>query len=316
MLFLFNSLKKPKMKKLFKLLTVAIMLAVVAVSCNKKEDTIMPQKVYAQSIAGQFIAQDGDITLKSAPVTPLVGGHQFNCYDQKTTGAAWTPVDGSEFLPGSAPQLDWAPYTIDGSPWWFAGDVRITYCPILPMRVVLKATKGGYGTEVSYLGIWEGTPNQASFPITIQDRRLGDVLTLNTDELTALPGYSSISFSVSYDKAKIDLPGTIATSPVTTTGWPIYVYGATTNVTNQTMSSVIGVGEQTVYEGLDSKILGTITITIIVDGGVPIIKTVGASAIGHGMRIILKTTKVGWYDSGTIVIHENDITADLVNIII
>jgi hypothetical protein len=295
------------MKKLSSIFVVALM-AVTLFSCSKKEDVVVPQH-YASYVSGQFIPNDGDITLKSAP---LVGGHQINCYDKKVGQSTWSVIDGTEFLPGSKPALDWTGYSIDAEPWWISGPVYITYCPVLPMRVVLKATVGGFGTAPSYLGIWEGTPSASSFPITVMDRRLGDVLTLNTDALTALPGYSNMSFDVVYTKSIIDVSATEATSPVTTDAWPVYVYSSTPEVTTN-LDATKNLGDRTVYNGLDAKITGTITIKIKVDDTV-ITKTTPAVGLGYGLKITLSTTKVGWYDSGTIGVTENDIAVSTVEI--
>ena len=296
------------MKKLSLLFVVAFM-AVIIFSCSKKDDVIVPQKQYASAISGQFIPQDGDIHLKDAP---LVGGHQINCYDKKVGQTAWSVVDGTEFLPGSAPANDWSGYAIDGSAWWFSGGVYITYCPVLPMRVILKATIGGYGTTPSYLGIWDGKPDAALFPITVQDRRLGDVLTINTDALTALPGYTNMSFDVVYTKSIIDVNQTALTSPVTTTAWPVYVYSSNPLETTH-LDATKNLGDRIVYDGLDAKITGTITINIHVDK-TTITKTTPAVGMGSGLKITLLTSKVGWYDSGTIGVTENDITVSSVNV--
>ncbi|HEY3390414.1 MAG TPA: hypothetical protein VGK38_12620 [Prolixibacteraceae bacterium] len=296
------------MKKLSLLFVVAFM-AVILFSCNKKEDVIVPQKQYASAISGQFIPKDGDINLKSAPA---VGGHQINCYDKKVGQTTWSVVDGTEFLPGSAPALDWTGYAIDGAAWWFSGGVYITYCPVLPMRVILKATEGGYGTTPSYLGIWDGTPDAALFPITIVDRRLGDVLTLDTDALTALPGYTNMSFDVIYTKNIIDVNETALTSPVTTTAWPVYVYSSTSEVTKH-LDATKNLVDRIVYEGLDAKITGTITIKINVDN-TTITKTTPAADLGNGLKLKLSTNKVGWYNSGTIGVTENDIVITTVDV--
>lgn len=298
------------MKKLISLFVIALMAVVVFNSCNKKD--IYDPRSDVKVIAGEFVPQDGDITfLKSAPT---VGGHQINCYDKKVgSPTVWSVVNGTEFLPGSAPALDWASYVIDSPTWWFSGGVYITYCPVLPMRVVIKATQGGYSTTPSYLGIWDGTPSQASFPIHVQDRRLGDKLTLNANALKALPGYTNLSFTVSYDKSVIDVNGTATTSGNTDAGWPTYVYSSTVNVANQV---VTGTDDMTVYDGLDSKITGNIVITIHVDATTIVLTGIPASSLGHGMAITLLTTKVGWYNSGVITITENDITPTVVTVTI
>ena len=276
-------------------------------------------KQYASAISGQFIPNDGDITLKGAP---LVGGHQINCYDKKknvVTGVletTWSVVNGSEFLPGSLPAVDWTGYAIDGSAWWFAAGtgVYITYCPTLPMRVILEATEGAYGSTPSYLGIWDGTPDQASFPITVYDKRLGDILTLNTDALTALPGYTNMSFDVVYTKNIIDVNQTALTSPVTTaTSWPVYAYSLTTPNFTTTLDATKNKLDRVVYEGLDAKITGTITINIHVDNTILHVST-PAAGMGNGLAITLSTNKVGWYNSGTIGVDEQDIVVNTVTI--
>lgn len=297
------------MKKLMFIFAVAIM-AVVLVSCNKKDDNVIP-KQYAKAIAGQFIPQDGDITLKSAPIVPTVGGHQIDCYDIKVGQNVWSVIDGTEFLPGSLPAVDWSTYQIGSSSWWFSGGVYIAYCPTLPMRVVLTATAGAWNSTPTYLGIWEGTPSATSFPITVQDRRLGDYLTINTDALTTLPGYTNMSFNVSYTKSTIDLASTIATSGVTTTAWPTYIYSANV-ATTVNLPGTPNLAEQTVYDGFDAKVTGTVSIAINVDNTI-ITVTTPASALGRGMKITLRTNKVGWYNSGVIGVTENDITADVVD---
>ena len=304
------------MKKSLSVITVALLAVVMlfSVSCKKDAEKNSSKQQYAKAVAGQFTPKDGDVTLKAAPT---VGGHQYNCYDQKTTGAPWTVVDGTEFLPGSAAATNWGrvPYAINGQPWWLPGGTNscyVTYCPILPMRVVVKATKEGFGTPYTYMGIWEGTPNGPGFSVQVQDRRLGDVLTLNTDALTALPGYTSMSFEVVYTKYTIDIAQTEATSPVTTNAWPVYVYSSSSEATT-TLDDTKSLTNRTVYDGPDAKISGTITIKIHVDG-IIITKTTQAPGMGFGLAITLSTNRVGWYDSGTIGITENDITLSTVDI--
>ena len=290
------------MKKLILICVVAFMAATIS-SCKKTTDDGVK---YASYVSGEFIMHDGGISLKSAPD---VGGHVFDVYKQVTGG--WAMIDGSEFLPGSAPALDWETYTTEGQ-WWFdkTQPVMITYCPVLPLRVVIKTTTGGQGTAVSYLGIHDFTPNAASFPIAVNNRRLGDVLTMNTDALTALPGYNYLSFTVSYTKSIIDIGETAMKSTNTDNFWPAFEYSSDVAVVNQ---PVVGSGPVVVYDGLDAKITGTITIKINVDN-TTITKTLPASALGHGMAITLKTSAVGWYNSGTIGIKDKDIVMDLVDV--
>jgi hypothetical protein len=298
------------MKKIIGIISMALVLAVVFMTSCKKDDAKQPEKAYASYVSGAFVPIDGNIGLKSAPV---VTGYTFDIYKEMgTMPQTYSMINGSEFLPGSAPALDWANYLTEGQ-YWFpkATGVYITYCPVLPLRVVIRATEGNQGSAVSYLGIRDITPTQASFPISVVDRRLGDVLTLNTDALTALPGYTNLTFTVEYTKSIIDVMQTAKTSPPTDLAWPVFVYSSTVPVSQL----VTGAGNQIVYDGLDAKITGTITIKIHVDN-TTIVKTIPATALGHGMAITLKTNKVGWYDSGIIGISDVDIALDLVDVTI
>jgi len=295
--------------KFVKFVMYCCMVIIIFFSCKKAFDARADIQFI---VSGLFVPQDGDISFLKA--APAVGGHQINCYDKKVGENAWTPINGNEFMPGSEAATDWSTYVIDGAPWWFAGQVRITYCPVLPMRVVVKATEGGYGTTPSYLGIWDGTPSTSTFPITVPDRRLGDKLTLNTDALKALPGYTNLSFTISYTKSVIDVNQTAITSPSTQNGWPTYVYGSTVPVIDQVVNP--GAGDIVIYDGLDAKITGNLVIKIHVDNTTITMSPIPASDISKGMAIVATTTKVGWYDSGTINITENDITTTTVQVVV
>lgn len=286
---------------------MAVML--VTFTACEKEDVLQSVKYAAVVDGGDVMFADNDITLKSAPTT---GGHNFECYRKYVT-SSWEFVDGSEFLPGSAAALDWSTGNgLNRSPWYANGTgVYVTYCPVLPMRFVSKATSGANGTAISYLGIYDFTPNANSFPITLNGRRLGDVLQINTDALTALPGYSNMSFDVTYMQKTIDINGTIKNSTVDTKlGWPNYSFSDSTFVTKHLSSSQNGV--QTIYDGLEYTITGTITVAINVDN-TTITKTVEAPGSDKGLKITLTTNKVGWYNSGIINLTDVDITVEEIN---
>ncbi len=286
------------MKRLSLVFAVAIMAVIMFSSCNKKQDDVIVPN-YASTVSGEVIIQNGDITLKSAPTAVT-----RNLYMYKGTAPTLALVDGTEFLPGSAPAIFWA--TPGNNPGSFPASTSVysNYTPAMQIRMVAKTLDAS--NKPAYLGIWDGLPHAASFPVTIMGRRLGDVLTLNTDALTSLPGYTSMSFTVSYDKGIINVDNTATTSGPTTTDWPTYTYSNTVNVVDQ---AVTGLGVQTVYDGLDAKILGTITIKIHVDAAT-IIVTTPASELGHGLALTLRTNKIGWYDSGTMDIQDKDITVD------
>lgn len=283
-------------------------------SCQKATDDLL-QPTYAAAITvpdgDAFIIEDGDVTLKAAP---LYAGHDFMCLDQFAVPGTWNYVDGNEFLPGSAAQLDWGTTPLK-TKWWFAtgSTVRVTYCPAILMRFVSVAKTSENGTP-TYLGLYDCTPSANSFPITLKGRRLGDVLKINVDALTKLPGYSNMHFEVIYNKHVIDVNGTIfGSTNDTKDGWPSYVYsGAATSVTFP-ISAAQNVGMQTVYDDVDATIDGTITVKIYVDNAV-ITKTVQAPGNDKGLAITLTTNKVGWYDSANIGLQDIDITVDNVDL--
>jgi hypothetical protein len=290
------------MKKIFLLFAF---MALIIFSCKKQDDYVAP-KTYASYVSGEFVPSNGDIYLKNAP---LVGGHDFSVYDKKVGQTNFSLVDGTEFLTGSAPALDWTGFVHR----WFAADqaVYCTYCPVLPLRVVVKTTEGDANSTVTYLGFWDGTPNANSFPITVNCKRLGDILTLDASALTSLPGYKSLSFDVTFTKSVIDIPNTILNSPsYTDNEWPTYSYVVGAIPTTSNFTTPIS----NVYTGYDAKITGIITIVVNVDNTKITLPVINASNLGYGMNIVLHTNKIGWYDSGTILITEKDIQITTVNI--
>lgn len=228
-------------------------------------------------------------------------------YQEQLLGP-WALVDGSEFLPGSDAALDWS--KSNTNPIWFDASLPVyyTYCPVLPLRFVIKGTVGAKGSQYSYLGITDLQPTKESFPLTIQSRRLGDKFVINVDALRNLPGYKNLAFKVSYTKSIIDVDKTALLSTDTKTAWPVYSYSSTVPVVDQLIT---GSGDVVVYEGYDAKITGDITIKIFVDG-VQIQKLTPSLAVGKSLKATLTTNKVGWYDSGTLCVDYKDITVEQV----
>jgi len=287
------------MKKI-SILSVAF-LAVVCFSCSKEKEQPVD---YANYVSGDVNISEGN--LKSTPVGVT---RNFTVY-HAPVGGVMQKVDGSEFLPGSAPALDW----INGNAanpngWEFSVSqpVHITYCPTIPLRLITK-TKVADGT-VAYLGIKDVTPNQQSFPILMTGRRLGDVLTINTDALTRLPGYKNMHFEVIYVKSIINVDATASNSTPTDAGWPSYVYESGDPQTVTVPIAGNQSGDVTVYDGLDGKITGVITIKVYVDDTV-ITTTTNPVGIGFGLALTLTTDKVGFYDSGNMDITDKDITIE------
>lgn len=294
------------MKKLVFLFAVALM-AVIFYSCNKQDDGLVPQKQYASFVAGEIVPQFGEINLKSAPI-----GVTNLMYMYNDNGGTYTLVNGSEFLPGSDPAVFWS--TAGNNPGAFGINQTVysNYTPAnVPIRVVVEQLNSS--DKVAFLGITDLTPTYNSFPLNIVCRRLGDKLTLNTDALTSLPGYSTMSFKVSYDVQPIDVEATRldAANAITDSNWPTLHLGA--SVPNEKLLSRTDNGEQVIYNEVEGKITGTINVTIYVDGAT-IVKSVPAVGLGHGLALTLTTEKVGWYDSQNMGITQADITIDAVDI--
>lgn len=286
--------------------SLSIGIAIVAVmlmfaSCKKEVNNSTKQE-YAKFVSGEVLIKEGDVSLKSVPV-----GITRYLYTYKGVVGSLALVDGSEFLPESAANIFWLSSS-NNNPSNFLANVSVhsSYIPAMQIRMIAKTVD--VSSKPAYLGIWDGIPTAASFPITIQGRRLGDVLTLNTDALTALPGYTNMSFDVVYTKSLIDVNQTALTSPITTTDWPVYVYSSSSTTTT-TLDATKNGGLRTIYDDVDAKITGTITINIHVDNTI-ITVTTPAPVLGHGLALTLKTTKIGWYDSATMGITDQPITVD------
>lgn len=292
------------MKKL-NLFFVVASVALVFMSCNKKDNPVEGKSV-DYIMRTEFVPQTGDVTLKSAPIGQKNELYMFR--QSATAGINWELVDGTEFLTGSDPYNFWQDPSNNPGVFNVGQTVYSNYTPIEQLRIVDKVLNSS--SVPAYLGIVDVFPNKNKFPLPVKCRRLGDVLTLNTDDLTALPGYNFISFTVSYDKNIIDIDGTIQNSGDTDAGWPAYEYSSTVAVTDQVVS---GSGDVTVYDGLEAKITGTITVKIRVDN-TTIVKTVPASGLGYGLALKLTTDKTGWYDSANMNITTDDIDVQQVDI--
>lgn len=292
--FLF--LKPSKMKKI--ILSLLVLALVGFISC-KKDNTNSVK--YVNAISGVFKAVDND--LKASPVG---ADRVWEVY--KKVGNTYVPVDGSEFIPGSSANLDWIQH-----PWpqTFAlnSDVKIDYCPVMPLRIVTKTRLNNENKSVAYLGILDFTPDRALFPVSIVGRRLGDVLTVNVDDLRNTPGYS-FNVVIEYRTSEICIPGCLAASSSTTNGWPTLGF----KQANRDLLNTFVVdhsGDVTVYDGVEKKIVGPIVIKITDPGNrINIVKTVDALSAGKGLALTIKTDKAGWYDTAKIMIEDKDIIVE------
>jgi hypothetical protein len=284
------------MKKI--ILSLLVVVLVSFTSCKKEVNT---DNKYVQAIAGVFSAQDNDLK-----ASPIGADRMWEVY--KKVGTAFSPVDGSEFIPNSSAYLDWKE---DHFPKTYPCNsvVRIDYCPVMPLRIVTKTRLDDQNHSVAYLGILDFLPNKDNFPVTIVGRRLGDILTVNIDDLKATPGYD-FDVTLEYTTGTIDVDATAMGTSNTTNDWPVLLYKKDGDA-NFHSYAVHGTGNVTVYDGVDKKIIGTIKIKITDPGNrINIVKTVDAMGLGKGLALTLKTDKAGWYDTAGISITDKDIIVE------
>jgi hypothetical protein len=309
------------MKKLNSVFAVALM-AVTLFSCSKKEDNVMAPTKFIEPIQGSFIAQDGDIILKATPIGVTRTWTMYATNSTFYNNVPFALVRGNEFITGSVAQVYWS--KPENNPVTFGASQAVysNLTPDEPLRIISES-KDAEG-KVAYLGILDFDPSVANFPLTVNCFRLGDVLTVNADALTNLPGGDKLAITVEYKLAPVDIAAT-KLGIVTGTGgvpngkqftWEDIIYkDAVDN------SKLIGKGNFVVYEGLDAKVKGKIVIKIADnsgnDGNGPstvITKEVDAAGAGIGLKLTLTTNKIGWYDSGIISFGDNDITVEAVNV--
>ena len=167
-----------------------------------------------------------------------------------------------------------------------------------------------------YLGMLNFNPATQGFPgfpLNVKGYRLGDVLVINTDALTKLPGGLTLAITVDYQLKPVDLAGTEMEYFGGEFSWinDNVHYGAPVAHT-----STVGSGNASIYDDFTDKVTGTIVLTIVVDGNTAkaFHVNVPASENGKGMLLKLTTTKIGWYDSATIGIQDNDITVETIEV--
>jgi len=301
------------MKKIVTIASMALVLALVLMTSCKKDDSSAPQneKQFVKSIEGSFIAKDGDISFKASPISVTRTWSMYTNNAAFYPAGVWSLVDGREFIDGSAADIFWS--TAGNNPVTFPAGQAL-YSNLTPdedLRLITESKDAA--NNVAYLGILDFNPNTASFPLTINSFRLGDVLILNTDEVTSLPGGNNLTITAAFNLAPIDLAAT-KMGPITLPGgtpngnqfqWSDIIYGTPvpTNVT-------VGGGDFVLYEGLTDKVVGNIVITLTEannGGSVIVLDPVPAQLAGKGLKLTMKTTKIGWYDSGTINFSETDI---------
>lgn len=316
------------MKKSLFISVVAIMMAVTFVSCNKKEDAIVnpeSQKQYVNLVAGSFIPNEGNITMKSADLTKVTRTWTMLTNNSVFyTPGYWSRVDGREFIVGSAAYNFWSNPANNPASFNVSQDSQV-YSNLTPdesLRCVLE-TKNASGAVV-YLGMVDFDPTTASFPMTVNGFRLGDKLTINADQLFNLPGGNRIVINATFKLSPVDLTAT-ELAPITGTStnpagtqfkWEDIVYKP-----EVTTSLPVGAGTVELYDGLTDKVKGIVTITVT-DNGSPLTGPTGGYVVsvdlsnqaGKGHALTLTTNKIGWFDSDFIHFTDTDITVENVSI--
>ena len=322
------------MKRIVLILAVVFMTAIVFNSCKKQDNVVNPQtKEYVNTIAGSFVAQEGDITLKSADLNKVTRTWSMYAVNSPFYGAAsivpnYSLVDGREFITGSAAYNFWSSTSPVNNPVSFNisqdNQVYSNLTPNEDLRCVLE-TKN-LADEVIYLGMIDFKPSLASFPMTVNGFRLGDKLTIDASALYALPGGNRISISVNFTTKAVNLPATkkaaitgASTQPSGTAfQWSDVVYGGT-NTQDVVLPYNTSAGQFELYNELSGKVTGDVTITVT-DSGSPLSGPTGGYNVhvtipneaGIGHALTLSTTKIGWFDGDFIHFFDTDISVNTI----
>ena len=312
---------------------IAVVMLVGLTNCVK--ENLGSSTKYVGTVNGSFNTQDVNISVSKSldPFAPPVA-HTRN-WIMYAINSPFYPeqqfalIKGLEFVTGSAAQIWWS--TDGNNPISFGGDqlVYSNLTPAEPVRLIMETKDNN--NNVAYLGILDFNPTKAQFPLTVVGKRLGDVVTLNTDALTKLPG-ANLTITANFQLAVVDVAATELRpllSPATS-GNATGVTGAldfSDILYGSPMTTVVtvGNGDFPLYYGIDKKVFGDIIITITeapsssspgVSGSV-IVLTVPASAVGiagKSTKITLTTSKLGWYDSSTINMSDTDIQVNIINV--
>jgi uncharacterized protein (TIGR02145 family) len=314
---------------------IAVVMLVGLTNCKKELENTSVTK-YVGTVNASFLTQDVNISVfkhLDPFAAPVAYTRNWIMYAKNSPFYGNQPfalVKGLEFVQGSAANIWWS---VDGNnPVSFAANQNVysNLTPAEPVRLIME-TKDNLGT-VAYLGILDFDPTQAQFPLTVVGKRLGDVITLNTDALTKLPG-ANLTITAKFQLANVDVAATElgllspATSENSTgvTGaldFSNIIYGS---LVTQMVTVPNGNGDFPLYSGIGKKVFGDIIITITeapspsspdVNGSV-ITLIVPASSVGiagKSTKLVLSTSKLGWYDSQTVAMSDNDISINVVDV--
>ena len=313
-----------KMKK--NLLSLLVLVFVVSTSCRQEISSSLPTQKYAKAVAGSFVAKDGDITFKA--FSPNIARRTWTMYAVNSSFYPGVPialVNGSEFITSSQAYDFWHNSAHNPETFGSTEAVYSNLTPAEPVRYVAegKLTDGG---EVRYLGMSDFNPTQVNFPLEVKCYRLGDIVKINTDALTSLPGGAGLVISVAYNMKLVDVQATklqnnVLTGPDSNNplgskqlSWGDIKYSTPVQASfpNNTPLAATGVtrGDQVVYDGYLGKVIG-LKITIK-DGSSTYLCNVTSDNLGgagQGTLLTLTTTKKGWYDGAIPTSYDdNEIT--------
>jgi hypothetical protein len=323
------------MKNIKLIFALIAMVTLVGLTNCKKEELATSTK-YVGTVEGSFIAKDANVSVaKEFNPFDIPDGNTRNwiMYAKNSSfygNQQFALIKGLEFITGSAANIWWK--TDGNNPIQFDVNQAVysNLTPAEPVRLIMERwDKNG---KVACLGILDFDPTQAQFPLTVLGKRLGDVITLNTDALTKLPG-ANLTITAQFNLSPVDVAATelstlSATSGPASEGVTGYLsfsdilYGAPVS-TLVTVPN--GQGDYPLYYGIDKKVFGDVIITITEApvssspgvNGSTITLTVPASTVGlpgKATKITLKTSKLGWYDSQTINMVDVNIEINSVDI--
>jgi len=295
------------MKKLMNLCSVVCFATVVAffiVSCKKDLGSKKDPEVkinYVESVQASFIAEQHDVSLKSGIVDPVLVNRTWTMLARNSKFYGNVPfalVKGNEFPPYSDARIYWSNPANNPTTYPVNQGVYSNLTPVEDVRLITEVKDAA--NKVAYLGIVDFNPTSANFPLKVPSFRLGDILQINANALTSLPGGQNLTISVKFNLYPVDVEatkiGTISGTGGTPNGtsftWADVHYGSPVLTT-----ITAGSGDFVLYQGIDSKVKGDIIITITDGGSSLVLEPIAARGPGLGAKIVLTTNKVGWFDS-------------------
>ena len=302
------------------ILLATVLLLITFASCRKDYSFPSSSPFYTNYFKGSFIVTDGDILLKSmgVPESPKVYGRTWTLMARNSVNygnAEFAVVKGKEFITNSTPFAFWQ--TEGNNPITLGADKNIEYdfTPDEDLRLITESKLKGINVPgsgvVAYLGILDFHPSHNNFPLKMTGFRLGDVLQINTDQVTKLPGGDNLRFKVTYilkpinldkTKAKLNLSGKNRPDDGTAFTWDDIEYDLALPPSTIEVPAGCNLGDITLLNIYDGKVTGNliIEVTDISNPGSKLNLPVNGLALpaGQGLKLVLKTEKVGWFNGG------------------